>query len=54
MSAEQFMDLQLSTRGHGFSFISNTESGEDIKELKTRIYLDNKDPEVKLSQKSIH
>ena len=54
MSTEQFMDLQLSTRGHSFSFISNNESGDDIKELKTRIHLDNKDPEVKLSHNGVH
>ena len=56
MSAEQFMDLQLSTRGHSFSFINNTESGDDniIEELKTRIHLDNQDPEVKLSQNGVH
>ena len=54
MSAEQFMDLQLLTRGHSFSFVSNTESGDDIEGLKTRIHLDNKDPEVKLSQNGVH
>ena len=49
------MDLQLSTRGHSFSFVSNTESGDDIvEELKTRIHLDNKDPEVKLSHNGVH
>ena len=53
MSAEQFMDLQLLTRGHSFSFVSNNESGDDIEGLKTRIHLD-KDPEVKLSQNRVH
>ena len=49
MSVEQFMDLQLSTRGHSFTFGGNNESGDD-KELKTRIHLSNQDQEVNLSQ----